>query len=239
MNKDMAKNCYECKNRKNCSKCGIVDKIKERTKSLAVKTPTLKKESFSNIVINDFDKTTVYAIPIRSREDIKTEENLESLIEKMGYKWKIENLSASSSVISESLLSIAQFSGAYDILIHSAGNYIKKYASDLIIDINSIERKIDSGNLASQCYYFGIRDYGCDGMFYMENRTSDFFDCLINGEETSQYVYCSKKNTSENPPIYRDIFKLEIEVCSVREGIMDIMQINSTLYNLKKIKSRK
>ena len=26
MNKDMAKNCYECKNRKNCSKCGIVDK---------------------------------------------------------------------------------------------------------------------------------------------------------------------------------------------------------------------
>ena len=238
MNKYIAKNCYDCENFKNCSKCKVPEEINEKTRSLAVKTITSDTPAFQNVIIDDTDNRALYAIPIRRKKDILSEDNLESMIKKMGYVWRRKDLSASTSVVSESLLSASQFSGTYDILIRSAGKYIKKYASDLIIDIHSLETKIDNMKIASQCYYFGIRDYGCDSVSYMANRTSDFFDKLLDGEETSEFIYCSKKNVSGVEPVYRNIFKLEIEVCFVKEGRAEIMHTNSTLYELGKKKTK-
>lgn len=93
---------------------------------------------------------------------------------------------------------VGNYTGKWDInyssilteLIHSAGRYCERYASDLFIDWRIIENRLTGDDIFSaegeDIYYFGMRESGVDHEAWIRSRIA------------------------ENPDIYRALYRLEV-----------------------------
>lgn len=94
-------------------------------------------------------------------------------------------------------------------LIQEAGKYCSNYASDLVIDLNSLEEKMRDFSLETDSILFGFRDLGVDSN-----------DAIINRLDNSiNYTYNS-------------IWRLDIDVSGYDEGLRT-KYIKMTLYEVR------
>lgn len=64
-------------------------------------------------------------------------------------------------------------------LIQLAGRFCDSYASDIIIDINAIQAKIDKKELQDgDCFVFGFREMGVDDNSYIQCRNAEALDSV-------------------------------------------------------------
>lgn len=86
----------------------------------------------------------------------------------------------------------------------------ESYASDVLLDIDSVREKLEAENPVDFTYYFGFRDNGVDHEQFIRNRKSDEYRIIMalnvrfvpygdNGYEKCSFVYASLQKVDRLP----------------------------------------
>lgn len=86
----------------------------------------------------------------------------------------------------------------------------QSYASDILIDIDSVREKLEAENPVDFTYYFGFRDNGVDHEQFIRNRQSGKYRIIMalnvrfvpysdNGYEKCSFVYASLQEVDRLP----------------------------------------
>ena len=110
-------------------------------------------------------------------------------------------------------------SSIYTTLIHEAGRWVERYASDLLFDIKAIDEAIKKNPVESrQVVAIGLRKDGCDGNSFVISRLRDTKRPLIS------YV---------NPEqVYRKLFLVEIDKDKSNEVYVELHNVTTDLRSL-------
>lgn len=89
------------------------------------------------------------------------------------------------------------FADIYSLLITDTGRYTERYASDILIDINSMERDICNNleTVNDNVYMFGIRRDGVDHFDYIKSNMIDYMNNHAYIREYYRKIYAIKINT--------------------------------------------
>ena len=108
-----------------------------------------------------------------------------------------------------------------DHLIHSAGRFCKRYASDLIISWNSFIEDLKKIEEDDYIYVFAIREDGVDGNMFFPARICQYKDYYYR----DIYFLKMKKHFDEHM-LYVEISLADVNHCIVRSDI-DTISVES------------
>lgn len=83
-----------------------------------------------------------------------------------------------------------------DKLIAAVGRYCEMHGSDMLITLNSLNEALETDNIQTRFFVFGIRRHGVDGINYLQSRINDNPRILTN--DYYRAIYAIQLNSGSN-----------------------------------------
>lgn len=83
-----------------------------------------------------------------------------------------------------------------DKLIADVGRYCEMHGSDMLITLNSLNKALETDDIQTRFFVFGIRRHGVDGISYLQSRINDNPQILTN--DYYRAIYAIQLNSGSN-----------------------------------------